>query len=130
MNVNRKQGTKVSGGSEVPERRASKDVWAHLFIWLTYLVWAVLLVCLLVFHKAQPEFETFFDRFYQLNLRTYWDREFIRYLVYTAAFGLAVSLAGGFLALFRARRRTDHKKSIVVLGCLYLVLIILARILT
>lgn len=87
------------------------------------------MVFLLVFHRAQPEYETLFDRFYHLNLRTYWDKTFIRYLVYTAVGGLAASLAGLFLALFRARRKTDHRKSIIILGCLYFILILLCWIL-
>jgi len=81
------------------------------------------MISLLVFHRAQPEFVTFFDRFYSLDLRTYWDRTFVRYLVYTAAFGLAVSMAGLCLSFFRARRRSDHQKPIIILGCLYLILI-------
>ena len=98
MKVNKKSTPEVLQRSGNSDRRSSKDVWAYLFIWINYFAWAVLLVCLLVFHRAQPEFETLFDRFYQLNLRTYWDQDFIRYLVYASAFGLAASLAGGLPA--------------------------------
>jgi len=87
------------------------------------------MISLLVFHKAQPEFETFFDRFYDLTLRTYWDRTYLRYLILASGLGLAASGAGFCLALFRARRKTDHNKSIIILGCLYLILIVLSWIL-
>ncbi len=87
------------------------------------------MISLLVFHRAQPEFETFFDRFYDLKLRTYWDKTFLRYLVFASGFGLTASMAGICLALFRGRRKTDQNKSIVILGGLYLILIILSWIL-
>ncbi len=86
----------------------------------------ILFVTLIVFHKAQPEFETIFDRFYQLNLRTDWDMNFVRYLVYVVALGLAASVAGLGLALVRARRKTDHRTPIIVLGGLYVLLFVLS----
>ena len=78
----------------------------------------------MVFHFAQPEFETLFDRFYALNLRTHWDLNTLHYLAYTMFLGLGVSIGGMMLGVFRARRRTDHRKPIVILGGLYLALII------
>lgn len=79
-----------------------------------------------MFHKAQPEFETVFDRFYQLDLRTNWDMQFVYYLTYAIVLGLACSLIGLGLSLFRARRETDHKTPILILGVLYLVLFVLS----
>lgn len=108
------------------ERRKSKDVLARAFIWINYVAWVILLVTLLVFHRAQPEFETVFDRFYQLDLRTGWDADFLRYLVYVLALGVCASLAGLGLALIRARRKTDHKVPIIGLGCLYVFLFVLS----
>ncbi len=108
------------------ERRKSKDLWARLFLLVNYSAWVILFVTLIVFHKAQPEFETIFDRFYQLNLRTNWDMDFVRYLVYVVALGLAASVAGLGLALIRARRKTDHKTPIIVLGGLYVLLFVLS----
>jgi H+/Cl- antiporter ClcA len=77
---------------------------------------------MLVFHRAQPEFETFFDRFYQLDLRTVWDLRFLQYLLYIIFLGLAISIFGMILARFRARRKNDLKKQMKILGCLYLAL--------
>lgn len=108
------------------ERRKSKDFWSRLFILINYIAWLVLFVTLIVFHKAQPEFETVFDRFYQLDLRTSWDMQFVYYFAYAIVLGLACSLTGLGLSLFRARRQTDHKAPILILGVLYLVLFILS----
>jgi len=107
------------------ERRISKDLWAHIFILINFFAWGVLFVSLLVFHKAQPEFETFFDKFYRLDLRTSWDMNFVQYLVYTIILGLVVSVMGLSLSRFRARRKTDHKKNLLILGFLYLFLFFL-----
>ncbi len=104
------------------ERRKSKDVWARVFIALHLLAWTVLFISMLVFHRAQPEFETFFDRFYQLDLRTVWDLRFLQYLLYIIFLGLAISIFGVILARFRARRKNDLKKQMKILGGLYLTL--------
>lgn len=104
------------------ERRKSKDVWAILFIALHLLAWTVLFISMLVFHRAQPEFETFFDRFYQLDLRTVWDFHFLQYLLYIIFVGLAISIFGVILARFRARRKNDLKKQIKIAGGLFLAL--------
>jgi len=108
------------------ERRRNKDFWTHLLIVINFCAWGVLLISVLVFHKAQPEFETFFDKFYRLNLRTSWDMKFVKYLVNTIFFGLIVSVLGLSLSRFRARRKTDHKKNLIILGFLYLILFFVA----
>lgn len=104
------------------ERRKNKDFGARLFIWMVFLAWGVLFFSLLIFHRAQPEFETFFDKFYQLTLRTHWDMKFANYVVYAIVLGLGVSIAGLGLSLFRARRKTDLKIHLKVLGILYALL--------
>ncbi|MCG8618774.1 MAG: hypothetical protein MI802_21345 [Desulfobacterales bacterium] len=117
---------KIANKPPFVDRRKSKDVLARAFIWINYVAWAILFVTLLVFHRAQPEFETLFDRFYRLNLRTEWDTVFLRYLVYVVGIGLTACLAGLGLAMVRARRKTDHKVPIIILGGLYVFLFILS----
>lgn len=80
---------------------------------------------MLVFHRAQPEFETFFDRFYQLDLRTVWDLHFLQYLLYIIFSGLAISIFGVILAQFRARRKNDLKRQMNILGIFFLMLCII-----
>jgi len=89
---------------------------------ISFCAWGGLFVSLLVFHRSQPEFETFFDKFYRLDLRTSWDMTFVQYLVATIILGAIVSILGLGLSRFRARRETDHKKHFILLGFLYLVL--------
>ncbi len=107
------------------DRRRAMDFWTRLFIFLSFMAWGILVASLVVFHRAQPEFETFFDRFYRLNLRTTWDLQFLKYLAYTVILGLAVSVFSFALSLSRARRRTDHKNHLLILAFLYLVLMLM-----
>lgn len=93
---------------------------------LNFCAWGVLFISVLVFHKAQPEFETFFDKFYRLNLRTSWDMKFVQYLVNTVFVGLIISALGLGLSRFRARRKTDPKKNLILLGFLYLFLFLVS----
>ena len=131
MDVNpKREGIRHSGNrsgqnASPADRRKSKDLLARAFIWINYAAWGILFVSLLVFHRAQPEFETLFDRYYRLNLRTEWDTVFLHYLLWIITLGFAASLAGLCLAMVRARRKTDHKVPIIILGALYLFLFIL-----
>ena len=93
-------------------------------MFINFTAWLVLFAALMVFHFAQPQFETLFDRFYALSLRTRWDDMLLKYLAYTIGLGLAVSLSGMMLGLVRARRKTDHRIPIIALGILYLILIV------
>ncbi len=112
--------------STVQERRHKKDVWSKLLIGFNVSAWLLLLVILLVFHRAQPEFETFFDRFFNLTLRTFWDIRYVYLLVYCVILGIVVSMTGLVISLFRARRKTDHLASLVIMCGVSLVLLLVA----
>ncbi len=98
------------------ERRKTTDFWAKLLFYLNILAWILLVVILLIFHRAQPEFESVFDRFYRLRLRTYWDIQYLYYLIYVVTTGIVISLAGLILGLYRGRREKDHKKALIIMG--------------
>ena len=96
-------------GEEWPvERRKRKDFWARLLTAFNILSWVLLFFLLVVAGLAKPEFESFFDRFYHLDIRTWCDMRLVRYLMGLAMGGTAVSSAGLLLSLARARRREDH----------------------
>ena len=105
------------------ERRKSTDFWSRLLVKLNIVSWGILILILLVFHRAQPEFETFFDRFYQLSLRTSWDVQYLYYLMILVIFGILVSISGLVLGVFRGRRSKDHKKALIFTGILSSVLL-------
>lgn len=100
------------------ERRKTTDLWAKVLFYLNICAWILLAVIMFVFHKAQPEYETIFDRFYNLRIRTYWDIQYLYYLIYAVTAGIAISLAGLVLGIYRGRRQEDHKKALIITGVL------------
>lgn len=105
------------------DRRKTKDFWAKALFSMNIFAWILLIFILFVFHRAQPEFETIFDRFYDLNIRTYWDIQYLYYLIYTVIFGIFISLAGFILGIFRGRRKNDHKKALILVGIISIILL-------
>ncbi len=111
------------------DRRRTADIKSRLFMFFSWFAWVVLLVSLIFFHYAQPEYETVFDRFYQLNLRTSRDYEALKYLTVTIISGCTVLVLSILLGRIRARRQTDHIHHLFMLGFCWLVLIGLALLL-
>jgi hypothetical protein len=105
------------------DRRKTNDLWARILFYLNILAWILLIFMLLVFHRAQPEFETIFDRFYDLKLRTSWDIQYLVYLVYVVGIGIFVSLSGLMLGIFRGRRKKDGKTALIITGIISLTLL-------
>lgn len=105
------------------DRRKTNDFWASLLFYLNILAWILLISILLIFHRAQPEFETLFDRFYQLDLRTSWDIQYLDYLIYMVTFGIFISLSGLFLGFFRGRRQNDQKKALIITGIISVIML-------
>lgn len=104
----------------IKERRKSQDFWAKVLFFLNMFAWGLMAVLFFIFHKAQPEFETMFDRFYHLNLRTNWDLRYLLYLIYAVGFGIVISIFGLILGIYRGRRKTDHKKALIIVGVISL----------
>ena len=105
------------------DRRKTTDFWAKLLFYLNILAWILLIVILLIFHRAQPEFETLFDRFYQLKLRTNWDIQYLYYLIDMVIFGIFISIVGLLLGIFRGRRENDHKKALIITGIISMIML-------
>ncbi|OGR27682.1 MAG: hypothetical protein A2277_06600 [Desulfobacterales bacterium RIFOXYA12_FULL_46_15] len=105
------------------DRRKKNDFWARLLFYLNITASILLLCILLIFHRARPEFETLFDRFYKLNLRKTWDIQYLYYLIYIVCFGICISITGLFLRKFRGRRENDHKKALIITGIVSLILL-------
>ena len=105
------------------DRRKTLDFWARLLFGFNILAWVLLPFIFLIFHRAQPEFESVFDRFYKLHLRTEWDMQYIYYLMYIVVFGILISLSGLLLGVFRGRRKNDHKKALIITGIISLILL-------
>ncbi len=105
------------------ERRKTSDFWAKLLFFFNIFSWILVLIILLMFHFAQPEQETFLDKLYKLKVRTYWDIQYLYYLIDAVIVGVIICLSGVVLGLFRARRKTDSKKSLIFMGLISLVML-------
>jgi putative exporter of polyketide antibiotics len=105
------------------DRRKKTDLWARGLFCLNILAGILVVFMLLAFHFAQPEFETLFDRFYQLKLRTHWDMQYLYYLIYLVILGIFISLCGLLLGIFRGRRENDPKKALMITGIISLILL-------
>ena len=108
------------------DRREKKDFWSISLVILNVLASILLIVILLVFHRAQPEFETVFDRFYQLKLRTFWDLRYLDLLIYFVMSGICVSIIGLILSLYRGRRKSDHSIALIIMGILSFILLLVS----
>ncbi len=113
----------------IVERRKKQDFASWLFILLSLLCWILFIGGLVIFHWAQPEFVTVFDRVYHLKLRTQWDYQYVIYMFYTIAGGFSIALIALFLGRIRGRRKTDYKGHLIFLGVLYVIMGILTTML-
>ena len=104
------------------DRRGRRDVWTRLLTLFNALSWVVIVLILILTERAKPEFESFFDRFYRLDIRTWWDIEFVRYLFWLAFAGSIMSSVGLMLSVTRGRRRDDASRSGLMLMGLFSVL--------
>ncbi|BCR02978.1 hypothetical protein DESUT3_00470 [Desulfuromonas versatilis] len=103
------------------ERRRGPDPLVRSLRWLGGLGWLAMLAALVFLDLAKPEIETFFERWYQIRLRTTWDLQLARYLFYSMLAGLAFSLAGLAANLRRRRRSSDEiRVSLVALAVISL----------
>ncbi|OHB25696.1 MAG: hypothetical protein A2X84_03440 [Desulfuromonadaceae bacterium GWC2_58_13] len=111
-----------------PERRQGPDCWNRAMHWIAVTIWGLMLTALLIVGWAKPQVETFFDRYYQLALRSTWDMDLAKYIFYCMTTGLLLSLIGLTINQRRHRRRDDEylvslilSAAICVSGiCLYL----------
>ena len=110
------------------ERRQTTDFWVKLLFYLNIIAWILLIFMLFVFHRAQPEFESVFDRYYHLQLRTSWDIQYLYYLIYIVITGIFITLSGLLLGLFRGRRANDHKKALIITGIFSLIMLVISMI--
>lgn len=67
----------------------------------------MMVLIFVVAERAKPQFESYFDRAYRLNIRNCWDVEFVYSLLWITMIGVLVSTTGLILSIFRARRRED-----------------------
>ena len=103
------------GTSPKKDRRKGPDLWIRILKVLGVVSWFFMLLFLILLEIAKPEFESFFDRFYHLNLRTTWDLEVAQHLYQLMFIGLGISIIGLLIGSQRYRRKTDKPPSALIL---------------
>ncbi len=103
------------------ERRCKIDIWVKMLNFVNFLAWILIIAIFVVFERARPQFESFFDRFYKLTLRVNWDIKFIDYLLWLVVVCIIISVSGLLLSLTRARRKEDYSTAgLLIMGIISL----------
>lgn len=103
------------------DRRRCEDFWVRFLEWLVVGSWFLLFIALLVFSKARPQIETFFERYYNLPVNPDWNLDFLFYLRILMILGLSLSVLGLTINWRRSRRADDQcRVSLVILGAISL----------
>lgn len=90
------------------ERRRKRDLVWRAARWLAVAGWAAMVAAVLLLAQAKPPTETFFDRYFGVPLRSWWDPTLTPHIFTFMVIGLAGSLAGLLFNLLRSRRRDDE----------------------
>lgn len=90
------------------ERRRKPDIWVRSLEVLVVVGWLLMLGAVMVLSKAKPQVETFFDRYYNIPLRTSWNVDLLVYLQWMMFLGLFLGLGGMVVNWRRGRREEDE----------------------
>nr|WP_297347393.1 hypothetical protein [uncultured Glaciecola sp.] len=109
-----KKNQTVRDGSAKPlgfaERRltaARKELLFRIMVIFNVTAWIALLVALILFHYARPEFISGVQKFWGVEGRLYWSKGHIDGLLATLQVCLSLSLISMILRVRRKRRKTD-----------------------
>jgi amino acid transporter len=106
-------------------KQEKNNFLVRFLVFLDVLEVILLILTLFVFHFAQPEFETFFDRFYHLDLRTEWDAKYSYYVVFMAASAIFISFLGLLLCcVFQEKVKKEHKNVFFIIGILAFIIFV------
>lgn len=100
-------GVKALGFAERRLMVASKELLFRIIVIFNITAWISLLVALVLFHYARPEFISGIQKFWGVEGRVYWSKEHIDGLLATLQVCLGLSLTSMILRVRRNRRKTD-----------------------
>lgn len=90
------------------ERRKGPDIWLRMIQWIGLISWGLMLPLLYLIDRAKPEFETLFDKMFDLQVRSTWNLDVYRWAVFLMVFLLILSGVGLVINKTRNRRREDY----------------------
>jgi len=99
----------------IEDRRKKPDALCKWLEIASIAVWVILFCVLIFFENARPQIETFFDRFFGIEVRETWDDSKLNTAFYLLVFLLLFSAFSIFLNSKRLKRRTDRiRKSFII----------------
>lgn len=104
-----------------PNRRKRTDPLLKLLTWVNGIAAMGLFTAICIMAVAKPEVETFFDRFYKVNVyrRPHWDMVLVDYIAIMLVVSAVSSIIGLVINSRRLQRKGDYIRSTLVL-CLVL----------
>jgi hypothetical protein len=81
--------------------------------------WIFIFVILFIVDRAKPQVETFFDRFFQVQLQQVWDLELLRYAFFLMFLVFFLCIIALFINSRRVKRKTDrYNPSVIIIAVL------------
>ena len=97
-------------------KRRQSDLILKLLSWMNAIAVASLVVVLFLVAFAKPDLETFFDRYYDISLRTNWKSGFFIYIGFFLCLSLIASLVGLYLNSKRLKRKEDFIRATLIIS--------------
>jgi len=106
------------------ERRKGPDLLVRALTWANAIAALALVAAFFLTAMAKPEIETFFDRYYQVNLNRQpgWDTNLLRYMSALFVLSGITGLTGLIMNSRRSRRKQDYIRITLIL-CLLVSLV-------
>lgn len=81
-------------------------------LWIFFIVIAAVILC------AKPEKEGFFDRFFDVKVRDYWDFSLLKSALILSLTQFTISVISLFLNFKRLKRKNDRVRTTIVISLL------------
>ncbi len=101
------------------ERRRGPDILVKSLRWIGFAGWFLMVMALIILEKARPKTTLVFNKIFDVdpNMRTYWDRDLVRYIFYLMILGFTLSAVGLIFNSLRHRRKSDtYRIYLILLG--------------
>jgi len=97
------------------ERRKGEDFWLKTIKILAVIAWAIFTVSIYLLGKAQPQIESFFERWLKVSVRKEWDSRLLKYFFNFMIIIFYLSGSGLIINTRRHKRKTDsYNKTLII----------------